>query len=129
MQGRIVSMCAHPRRSRGPAPCSTQRRLGRTGDICWVKPGPTLHSNPRTAVAILKHTPHCALGDNKFQVQDVMQKHTIKKKCSSSSRKSPLDCLWFGLLLKKIMFIVTFRGFFFNILFIHQNSLRVAVIN
>lgn len=58
MQGCTVSRSVHPRRSRGPGPGSIQRRLGHTGGICWVQPGPTLRLNPRRAVAIIRHTPH-----------------------------------------------------------------------
>lgn len=67
MHGRIESMCFRPRRSRGLEPGSTQHRLGHTGDIYWVRPGLALHLNPHRAVAIMKYTPHFALG--KVQVQ------------------------------------------------------------
>lgn len=61
MLGCIVSMCVHPRHSRGPVPGSIQRRLGRTGDICWAQPGPNPRSIPRKAVAKMKDSPHSTL--------------------------------------------------------------------
>lgn len=71
MWGCIVSMCVHPRHSRGLVPGSIQHKLGHIGDICWVKPALTLHLNPHRAVAIVKHTANAALGNvnrDQFQV-------------------------------------------------------------
>lgn len=68
MLGCIVSMCVHPRHSRGPVPGSIQRRLGRTGDICWAQPGPNPRSIPRKAVAKVKDSPHSTLGTRNIQL-------------------------------------------------------------
>lgn len=68
MLGCILSMCVHPKHSRGPVPGSIQRRLGRTGDICWAQPGPNPRSIPRKAVAKVKDSPHSTLGTGNTQL-------------------------------------------------------------
>lgn len=56
MQKRIASTSVHPTHSRGLVPGSIQRRHDHTGDICLEKPGRAPLWNPRTVVAILKHS-------------------------------------------------------------------------
>lgn len=93
MLGCIVSMCVHPRHSRGPVPGSTQRRLGRTGDICWAQPGPNPRSIPRKAVAKVKDSPHSALGTGNIQL-DVQVWLNVEAEAGGCLSHLPIIHLW-----------------------------------